>query len=65
MPKKGPKIKELAAEFGMTSRVLIDRCRAEGLPVQNSLTRMRPEQERLIRSWFGNDESKKSISAGP
>ncbi len=60
MPKKGPKIKELAAEFGLTSRVLIDRCRGEGLPVQNSLTRMGPEHERLIRSWFDNDESENS-----
>jgi len=60
MPNKGPKIKELAVEFGVTARVVIDRCRAEGLPAQNSLTRIKPGDERLIRSWFGNDQSENS-----
>jgi len=39
---------------------VIDRCRAEGLPAQNSLTRIKPGDERLIRSWFGNDQSENS-----
>lgn len=50
--KKGPKIKELARELGITSRVLIDRCRAEGLPAQNSITRLTPGQANIARAWF-------------
>ena len=52
MAKKGVKVKELAVELGVTSRQLIDRCRAEGLFVQNSITKLPPDKERLVRSWF-------------
>ncbi|MFQ5590892.1 MAG: hypothetical protein ACE5HE_07005 [Phycisphaerae bacterium] len=48
------RIKDLAAEFGVTSRQVIDRCRAEGLSVQNSISRLPRDQERLVRSWFGH-----------
>lgn len=52
------KIKELAREIGLTSKQLIDRCSAEGLPVQNSVTKLRPDQVLLVRSWFqGGAES--------
>ncbi len=51
MAKKGIKVKELARELGVTSRQLIDRCRAEGFPVQNSITKLNPELERTIRGW--------------
>ena len=46
------KIKELASEIGLTSKQLIDRCNAAGLPVQNSVTKLRPDQVLLVRSWF-------------
>jgi len=52
--KKGIKVKELARELGLTSRQLIDRCRAEGIAVQNSITKLNPESERIVRSWFVN-----------
>lgn len=52
MAKKGIKIKELAHELGLTSRDLIDRCRAEGLEVQNSITKLKIEEERTVRGWF-------------
>ena len=47
-------MKELARELGLTSRQLIDRCRAEGIAVQNSITKLNPESERIVRSWFVN-----------
>jgi len=50
--KKGIRIKEIARELGLTPRELLDRCRAEGLAVQNSITKVMPEQERKIRSWY-------------
>ena len=52
MPKKGIKIKELAKEFGMTAKRLLLRCREEGLEVQNSITKLSPQDERLVRTWF-------------
>lgn len=52
MPRKGIKVKELARALGITSRALIDRCRAEGVFVQNSITRLSPQTERVVRSWF-------------
>lgn len=57
MPKRGPKVRELAEELGVTSRELIDRCRAEGLKLQNSITRIKPEMVPLVRGWL-NAESK-------
>lgn len=52
--RKGIKLKDLARELGLTSRTLIDRCRAEGLFVQNSITKLNPEAERKVRGWFSN-----------
>ena len=52
MAKKGTKVKELAAELGVTSHAIIARCRAEGCAVQNSITRLKPELERSVRAWF-------------
>ncbi len=57
MAQKGIKLKELAHELGLTSRQLIDRCRTEGVPVQNSITRLPPEQERRIRTWFAESNT--------
>lgn len=60
MAKKGIRIKELAQELGLTSRELLDRCRAEGLSAQNSITKLRIEQERLVRSWFAPEAEQPS-----
>lgn len=60
MAKKGIKIKDLAAELGVTSRELIDRCREDGLDVQNSITKLAPEAERRARNlfrWADEDEA--------
>lgn len=59
MAKKGIKVKELAKELGQTSRQLIDRCRAEGIHVQNSITKLNPESERTVRSWFARAAPKR------
>jgi len=50
--KKEIKIKALAIELGITSRELIDRCRAEGIPAQNSITRLKIEHERKVRAMY-------------
>jgi hypothetical protein len=45
-------IKSLARELDVTSRAVIDRCRSEGLWVQNSITKLTPKQAEMVRSWF-------------
>lgn len=52
MTKKDVKAKELAKELGVTTRVLIERCRGEGIRVQNSITRIGPADVRRIRAWY-------------
>ena len=54
MAKKGTKVKDLARELGVTARSVIDRCRAEGFQVQNSITRLNMELERNVRTWFSS-----------
>ena len=55
MAKKGIKIKELAIELGITSRELIDHCRAQGLTIQNSITKLDINTERRVRAWFDEE----------
>lgn len=57
MAKKGIKIKDLSRELGVTSRVLIQRCRDNGLTVQNSVTKLAPHIERDVRGWFSQSGS--------
>ena len=52
MAKKGTKIKELAREIGVSSQVIVERCRVEGIRVQNSITKLTPHKAQLVRSWF-------------
>lgn len=60
--KRSIKLKDLARELGITSRQLIDRCRAEGLFVQNSITKLDRQAEAKVRGWFskatGGDSGK-------
>ncbi len=60
--KKGIKVKELAHELGLTSRELIDRCRAEGVFVQNSITKLNRMTERRVRGWFSAADSAETPS---
>lgn len=56
MAKKGTKVKELAIELDVTAREIIDRCRAEGLFVQNSITRIAPADVARVRAWFAEHQ---------
>ena len=52
MAKRGIRVKDLARELGVTSREIIDRCRAEEIPVQNSISKLGHNVEQLVRAWF-------------
>jgi hypothetical protein len=56
--RKGLKVKELAVEVGVTARELLARCRAEGMALQNSVTRLTGEQEEIVRGWFEKNAEK-------
>ncbi len=63
MAKNWSKVKDLARELGITSHRIIDRCRTEGFPVQNSITRLHPELERSIRKWFATGDAGKETNS--
>jgi len=52
MAKQGVSVKELAKELGLTSQQVLDRCRIEGVAVQNSITKLSARQEQAVRAWF-------------
>ncbi len=46
------RIYQLAAELGVRSRHLIDKCRSEGIDVPNHMFRASNSLEATIRKWF-------------
>jgi hypothetical protein len=60
MPSRGSKIKELAKDLGVSAKLLVERCRAEGIVVQNSVSRLTAQEERVVRSWFEEGREKES-----
>ena len=66
MANKGISVKQLAHELGLTSRELMDRCRAEKIAVQNSITKLPPATERRVRGWFDEAQADEApTSDGP
>ena len=56
--KKGIKVRDLARELGLTSREVIDRCRAEGIFVQNSITKLDRAMESKVRALLAKRDPK-------
>ncbi len=42
----------LAKELNVSSKAILDKCEAEGLPVKNHMTALGPGLEATIREWF-------------
>lgn len=51
--RQDTKIKALARELDVTARRIIDWCRDQGIPAQNSITRLDADNERRVRLQFG------------
>ncbi len=65
MAKKGIKVKLLAKELGTTPRAIIDRCKEEGIVVQNSITVLSVDTEALVRTWLSGDgQSAEKLDVG-
>ncbi len=47
---------ELARELGVTSKVVLEKCRAEGLDVKNHMATLSAGLEATVREWFSEDE---------
>ncbi|MFQ5490733.1 MAG: translation initiation factor IF-2 N-terminal domain-containing protein [Phycisphaerae bacterium] len=58
------KVKALARELGVTSRAVIERCRAEGFPVQNSISRLDAALVEALRRWFGRGSGTGGVGSG-
>jgi len=43
---------ELARELGVTSKVVLTKCRAEGLEIKNHMSTLSAGQEATVREWF-------------
>ncbi len=49
------RIFELARELGVTSKVVLTKCRAEGLEVKNHMSTLSAGLEATIREWFSDE----------
>ncbi|MGC9453225.1 MAG: translation initiation factor IF-2 [Phycisphaerae bacterium] len=45
---------ELARELGVTSKAVLDKCRAEGLDIKNHMSALSAGLEATVREWFVN-----------
>lgn len=63
MAKRGIRVKDLAGQLGVTSREVINRCRTEGIPVQNSITKLSHDTEQSVRAWFATRSTRKPEDA--
>ena len=58
MPKR---VFELATELGVKSTAVVEKCRAEGLPVKNHMSTLSAGLEATIREWFSGIEEATTV----
>jgi len=51
---------EIARELGVTSKVVLAKCRAEGLEIKNHMSTVSAGLEATIREWFSEGESSRT-----
>ena len=52
---------ELAREFGVQSKVVLAKCRAEGLEIKNHMSTLSAGLEATISEWFSEGASKTAV----
>lgn len=52
---------ELAREMGVTSKVVLDKCSAEGLPLKNHMAALSAGLEATIREWFTEGDTTTAV----
>ena len=52
---------ELARELGVTSKVVLEKCRAEGLEIKNHMSTLSVGLEVTIREWFSDAAGATSV----
>ncbi len=50
--KKKLRVSDLAKELGVTSKAVLEKCKAEGLPIEKHMHVLSVGQEETIREWF-------------
>ena len=48
---------ELARELDVTSKIMLEKCRAEGLEIKNHMSTLSAGLEATVREWFSEDLS--------
>jgi len=52
---------ELARELGVTSKTMLEKCRAEGLDVKNHMATLSAGLEATLREWFSPDVTQTAV----
>ena len=52
---------ELAREIGVTSKVILEKCRAEGLELKNHMATLSAGLEATIREWFSEEVTQTAV----
>ena len=55
------RIFELARELGVTSKTMLEKCRAEGLDVKNHMATLSAGLEATLREWFSPDVTQTAV----
>ena len=55
------RVHELAKEIGVTSKSIIDKCRAEGIELKNHMAPLTAGLEATIREWFSTGEPSTAV----
>ena len=54
---------ELARDLGVTSKVVLAKCRAKGLDIKDHMSTLSAGREAAIRRWFAEARNETSITA--
>jgi len=52
---------ELARDIGVTSKTILDKCRAEGIELKNHMAQLGAGLEATIREWFSGSETTTAV----
>lgn len=55
------RVHQLAKDLNVKSKVVLDKCQAEGLPIKNHMSTLSAGQEATIREWFSEGEHSMTV----
>lgn len=58
---KAKRVFEIAKEIGVKSKAILEKCQAEGIPMNNHMSSVSVGLEATIREWFGGSSSHTAV----